>query len=63
MSALIDPTAQGEMGAEGIYPHISEDRGLGSKDVESVVVLEDTKIGEGKWKEALDDLEKGWLVY
>ncbi|KAF7352901.1 Uracil phosphoribosyltransferase [Mycena venus] len=51
-------TAPGEMGGEGIFPHIYG-RALGSADVESKSVLH---RNDGNWDEALKNAES-WLVY
>ncbi|KAJ7276270.1 hypothetical protein B0H12DRAFT_1227437 [Mycena haematopus] len=50
--------APGEVGGEGIFPHIYN-RPLASTDIESMSVLENNK---GDWDEALKKVEL-WLVY
>ncbi|KAJ7499049.1 hypothetical protein FB451DRAFT_1204077 [Mycena latifolia] len=47
----------GEIGGEGMFPHIYN-RGLGRGEIESVVVWE----RNGNWDEALKNAES-WLVY
>ncbi|KAJ7937179.1 hypothetical protein B0H13DRAFT_1698898 [Mycena leptocephala] len=55
-----DPKAEapGEMGGEGIFPHIYN-RALGSADIESMAVWH---RNDGNWDEALTNAES-WLVY
>ena len=55
---LNSSAAPGEIGGEGIFPHIY-DRGFGRGDVESVAVWD---RNEGNWDEALKKAES-WLVY
>ncbi|KAJ7904384.1 hypothetical protein B0H14DRAFT_2662596 [Mycena olivaceomarginata] len=50
-------TAPGEIGGEGIFPHIYN-RSLGSGDIESKMDLSN----EGGWDQALKKAES-WLVY
>jgi hypothetical protein len=50
--------APGEMGGEGIFPHIYN-RALGSADIESMAVWH---RNDGNWDEALTNAES-WLVY
>ncbi|KAJ7368163.1 hypothetical protein DFH08DRAFT_830581 [Mycena albidolilacea] len=50
-------TAPGEIGGEGIFPHIYN-RSLGSGDIESKMDLSN----EGGWDQALKQAES-WLVY
>jgi len=51
-------TGPGEMGGEGIFPHIYG-RPLGSEDIESMTIWQ---RNEGNWDEALEKAES-WLVY
>ncbi|KAH8096754.1 hypothetical protein BXZ70DRAFT_1009436 [Cristinia sonorae] len=58
-----DPRGQspGEVGAEGIFPHLYNGLKVGREEVESVKVLE-SREGENGWEEALKGVED-WLVY
>jgi len=52
--------APGEIGGEGIYPHLYNDGQLGKGEVESVIHLE--KLNNADWS-TLKITESDWLIY